>query len=244
MPKPEQASRQPKSLGMVALRLLIAAVGIVLVGHTLIAMLEARSQPTVLQTITNASFETGDLTGWTKVGDAFDFQPTLGDNPVFRDRESSGLAGKWWIGGYERYQGHPGQKPGEVHGDEPTGTLTCDPFIIHGEALDFLIGGGRYPWKPPIGENSLCANLIVEGQLVFTATGDNSETMFRQRWDVSEYRGRSAQIQLVDGHQGGWGHLNFDDVRQLTRWQMGKGDLLLFLWTGGMVLLIAIDRRG
>ena len=33
-----------------------------------------------------ADFETGDLTGWTKTGDAFDFQPTKADNPTARDR--------------------------------------------------------------------------------------------------------------------------------------------------------------
>jgi hypothetical protein len=27
------------------------------------------------------NFETGDLSGWTKTGTAFDYQPTYGDNP-------------------------------------------------------------------------------------------------------------------------------------------------------------------
>ena len=32
------------------------------------------------KTRTTWDFETGDLTGWFKSGDAFDFQPTFGDN--------------------------------------------------------------------------------------------------------------------------------------------------------------------
>ncbi len=31
-------------------------------------------------------FETGDLRGWTKTGNAFEFQPTYGDNPTARHR--------------------------------------------------------------------------------------------------------------------------------------------------------------
>ena len=53
------------------------------------------------------NFETEDLTGWTIVeGDAFDFQPTFGDNPTARGRgQPSEHEGDWWIGTYEKYQG-------------------------------------------------------------------------------------------------------------------------------------------
>ena len=34
----------------------------------------------------NNDFETGDLTDWEKDGEAFDFQPTWGDNPTARNR--------------------------------------------------------------------------------------------------------------------------------------------------------------
>lgn len=32
-------------------------------------------------------------------------------------------------------------------------------------------------------------------------------------WNVSEFIGRSARIRLVDASGGGWGHINFDDVK-------------------------------
>ena len=41
---------------------------------------------TVLADDFTTDFETADLTGWTKTGDAFDFQPTKGDNPTARGR--------------------------------------------------------------------------------------------------------------------------------------------------------------
>ena len=33
------------------------------------------------------------------------------------------------------------------------------------------------------------------------------------RWDISRYVGHTGQLRLVDSSDGGWGHINFDDVR-------------------------------
>jgi hypothetical protein len=45
-------------------------------------------------------FETGDLRGWSKTGDAFNSQPTYGDNPTARHRgQPSQHQGNYWIGG-------------------------------------------------------------------------------------------------------------------------------------------------
>jgi hypothetical protein len=63
-------------------------------------------------------FETGDLGGWTPTGDAFAFQPTLGDNPTARHRgQPSNHQGQYWIGGYEkrpRASDPPGHKYREM----------------------------------------------------------------------------------------------------------------------------------
>jgi hypothetical protein len=41
--------------------------------------------------------------------------------------------------------------------------------------------------------------------------GDNPTA--RILWDVTPYSGQNAQIRLVDAASGGWGHINFDDVK-------------------------------
>ena len=151
-------------------------------------------------------FETGNLTGWTKTGTVFDYQPTLGDNPTARRRgQSSKHQGKYWIGGFEKYQGKPGQKSGSIQGDKPQGTLTSPPFTIPNGTLNFLIGGGN-SFKTRV-------ELIVSGKRVLHATGRNTETMHRVEWDLSPYSGKTGRIRIVDNSSGGWGHINVDDFR-------------------------------
>ncbi len=173
--------------------------------------------PALARTFNN-DFETGDLTDWEKTGTVYDFQPTWGDNPTARNRgQASNHQGDWWIGGFEKYQGPDkgaalGQNPGGVQGDGPQGTITSIEFVIVGETMNFLIGGGNHPWGSD--PNPCSVNLVIDGEVERTSTGDNNETMSRKEWDVSDLKGQTAQIVVVDNHGGGWGHLNFDDIHQ------------------------------
>jgi ankyrin repeat protein len=151
-------------------------------------------------------FETGDLMGWETTGEAFTHQPTYGDNPRARGRgQPSKHQGDFWIGGYEK-RPRPSDPAGKTQGDGPRGTLISQTFEITQPIMSFLIGGG-------CDINSVRAELLVDGKVVRKTTGKCTETMKRTRWDVSEFIGRSARIQLVDESSGGWGHINFDDVR-------------------------------
>jgi len=151
-------------------------------------------------------FETGDLRGWAKTGDAFNFQPTYGDNPTARNRgQASQHQGQYWIGGFERRM-RPADPPGQIQGDGPQGALTSDAFTITKRSMNFLLGGG-------CDVNAQRIELLIDGQPVFKATGKCTETMERVAWNVAQYHGRSAQIRLVDASSGGWGHINFDDLR-------------------------------
>src|SRR5262249_17528652 len=39
-------------------------------------------------------------------------------------------------------------------------------------------------------------------------------------WDVAEFEGKRAVLQIVDDHTGGWGHINVDHIVQSDRrWQ-------------------------
>ena len=159
-------------------------------------------------------FEEGNLRGWAPTGGAFRFQPTFGDNPTARNRgQPSRHQGNYWIGTYEKYQGHLREKSGSIQGDEPQGTLTSAPFTIPKGTLDFLVGGGSSP-------QTRVELLIEEGsdpefnkRFVLRASGRNSETMHRVQWDLSPYAGKTGMIRIIDASSAGWGHINVDDFR-------------------------------
>ena len=174
----------------------------------------------------NNDFETGDLTDWEITsGDAFDFQPTYGDNPTARNRGQPSMhQGDWWLGLAEAYQGpnnNHGQQPGQLAGngqaDLPQGTLESIEFKIIGETMNFLMGGGNRPWDA--NPEPCCVNLVINGEVERTATGvqnaeGGNETLTRREWDVADLKGEIAQIVVVDNSSGGWGHPNFDDIHQ------------------------------
>ena len=45
------------------------------------------------------------------------------------------------------------------------------------------------------------------------------ETMRRERWNVRQFIGRTGFVRVVDYGSGGWGHINFDDLRGNIRCQ-------------------------
>ena len=150
-------------------------------------------------------FEEGSLRGWTTTGEAFRFQPTLGDNPSARHRgQPSHHQGKYWIGTFERFQGHEGEKAGTVQGDGPQGTMTSAEFGPNMKRISLLVGGGT--------SAQARVELIVNGKSVFQSHGQGNESMERVVWDVSSYRGQKARIRAADEDPNGWGHLNFDDI--------------------------------
>jgi len=93
--------------------------------------------------------------------------------------------------------------------DLPKGRLIGEPFTIQRHAIQFRIGGGSHP-------GATCVNLSVDGKLVHTATGKNSESMSLVYWDVSRFAGKKAQLQIVDNHSGAWGHILVDLSRKLS----------------------------
>ncbi|MCA9236827.1 MAG: glycoside hydrolase family 32 protein [Planctomycetales bacterium] len=150
----------------------------------------------------NADFETGALDGWKQIGDAFQFQPTKGDNSRARGRESSGHDGEYWIGGFEKYGGRGG-RPGDVFTDDATGRLVSPEFTIKKRYITFLVGGGNRP-----GETGV--RLVCDGAERTLATGADSETLLPCSCDVSEFQGKRARLVVFDEARGSWGHVNVD----------------------------------
>ena len=99
-------------------------------------------------------------------GTAFIYQPTFGDNPAERNRESAQQQGDWWIGGAEKRlsEKDPAGKQHPDGPDPPQGTLMSPCFRIVGRDISFLIGGGCTI-------DDIRAELIVDNQVrLFTLT--------------------------------------------------------------------------
>jgi sucrose-6-phosphate hydrolase SacC (GH32 family) len=94
-----------------------------------------------------------------------------------------------------------------VGGDTPKGNLTSPTFTISKPYINFLIGGGSHAYAS--GEGTAVV-LVVDGQVVRTATGQDNEALNWTHWDVQEFIGKPAQVVIVDQNAGGWGHINAD----------------------------------
>jgi len=142
-------------------------------------------------------FEDGSLQGWTVVsGDA-------GNQPVDKDDDRSGGSfnkqGNYFIGTYENL------------GDKAEAELRSPVFTIAAETITLLVGGGNHRDSTYV---ALCR--ASDDEELFRETGRNAEAMQRRFWDVSPYRGENVYLKVVDQHTGGWGHINVDDIRELS----------------------------
>jgi len=144
-----------------------------------------------------ADFESETYGDWKVEGTAFGAGPAKG-----------ALPGQMHVEGYE------GERlvNSFVGGDDPHGVLTSPAFKIERKFLNFLVGGGAYA-------NETCVDLLIDGDVVRSATGPNdrpggSERLDWRTWDVSDLAGREAVIRIVDRRSGGWGHVNVDQIVQ------------------------------
>ncbi len=147
------------------------------------------AQP-IREPIVLADFEGANYGNWKVEGEAFGVGPAHGtlanQNPV------SGFQGKGLVNTF-------------LGGDGPHGRLTSPEFEINRKYLNFMIGGGNH-------KGETCMNLIIAGQVVRTSTGRNQELLRWDSWDVAEFAGSKATIEIVDTNSGGWGHINIDQI--------------------------------
>ena len=139
----------------------------------------------------NWSFEAPGWEGWRTDGDAFGDAPVEG--PAAGQQDVTGWRGLRFA---DSYHG----------GDASLGRLISAPFVLERTTIEFLVGGGRQAGKAEV-------RLVVGGKVLRRATGRNSERLRRVRWPVSELRGETATIEVIDDAAGPWGHILFDDLR-------------------------------
>jgi len=178
--------------------LLIAMVGIMLSGCGFVEEDAPGGAPAdaARKDVLIADFE-GDTygEGWKVEGDAFGPGPARGTLP--HQAKVFGFRGKGLVNSFFKQ-------------DTSQGALTSPPFTIERKYINFLIGGGGFA-------GTTCMNLLVGGKAVRTATGPNTvggsgEVLAWKTWDVTEFAGRKAAVQIVDKRSGGWGHINVDQI--------------------------------
>jgi hypothetical protein len=53
---------------------------------------------------------------------------------------------------------------------------------------------------------------MVDGRVVKTTTGENTDAMRWVTWDVRASKGKPARIVIKDAVSGGWGHIDVDQI--------------------------------
>ena len=142
-----------------------------------------------------ADFKDSGYGEWKATGTAFQKGPATGDLLTKLEIENAGGAGV---------------ASSEVEGDKPMGTLTSPDFKISKRYISFRIGGGNY-------EVHTCLNLLINGQVVRSATGWRSDRLAPVSWDVTRWLGQTAQVQIVDEASGDWGHINVGHIIQTDK---------------------------
>ncbi len=121
-----------------------------------------------------ADFETDDYGSWQVEGNAFGQKPAKG---TLEDQQDvSGFLGKGLVNTY-------------LDGDDSTGTITSPEFKIQQKFINFLIGGGD--------SRRTRIELMVDNQVKYTASGRETEVLEWGNWEVSEFIGKNAQIQIT-----------------------------------------------
>ncbi len=135
--------------------------------------------------------------GWTATGTFAGTEPphgTIGDQQAVSGYEGNQLVNTF------------------IDHDNGTGHITSPDFTITRDYINFLIGGGNHPYPGSADNQPEAVNLVVDGQVVRTATGANNEALNWANWNVSALKGKLAHIDIVDANTGGWGHINADQI--------------------------------
>lgn len=185
-------------------------------------------------------FEAEDYGAWQAAGSAFGTGPARGT--LGGQMKVSGFLGKGLVNSF-------------LGGDRPTGRLTSPAFTIERDYLKFLIGGGGH-------EGKTCMNLLVGGKVVRSACGPNtepggSEALDWENWDIREWKGQRAVLEIVDEASGGWGHINVDQIVQgdtpaaklsvlpsERNEAVPRPDDAVELKIGGKYLLVPVSNKG
>lgn len=150
----------------------------------LVAATTASAAPIII-----ADFEGGTYGMWTVEGDAFEGGPLKRDPDDKDQRLHSSMRGDYCASSC-------------IKGDWHSGTLTSPAFTIERNYLTFLIAGGVH--------RGTRVELVVDNKPVKDCSGIENTILKANYFDVSKWRGKKAQVRLVDEVEAQWGHIVAD----------------------------------
>lgn len=141
----------------------------------------------------------GTYGDWKVTGTAFGDSPRrVKDLPSYMGRIDAGT--EFVVNTHQNRNGED-----VVQADQHVGTLTSPEFKVERPMINMRVGGGSH-----VGET--CINLVVDGRVVRSVTGRDSNLMRWESFPVSEFIGKTAHLQVVDRFTGGWGQISLGEV--------------------------------
>ena len=143
-------------------------------------------------------------------GSAVYYLPTFMDNSWERGSQHAGFKGNSWAGTSEYFMG-PLQSgwAGWSVGDDAIGYMKSHPFVVEGDTVSVLVGGGNRPVDAYV-----ALYRSSDDSLLFKETGKDTDTMDRRVWNVRPFVGQSVYFKVVDNATGTWGHVNCDEIEE------------------------------
>jgi len=153
-------------------------------------------------------FEKPTYEGWKVEGSAFGAAPVAKKDVPAHVGETA-MQGERTVNSHASAPGDTSVPPDpakdSARRDSAKGKLTSKPFTIERNFITFLIGGGGNP--------ETAVRLLVDGQVVQTASGPNSSAMREAKWDVTSLAGKIAQLEVLDQSDSAvWGHIGVDNI--------------------------------
>jgi hypothetical protein len=160
--------------------------------------------------VPEVTHEEGLSDSWSVAfGNAFNYQPTWGDNPRERGESVTGMEGNSYIGTYEFFPNPNIYPPGRIQGNVPTGMLRSTAFDIVGDRMRLLTGGGNQA-----GLTFVAMVRSSDNQILFWETGNDSHGLEEKLWNLSTLLGETVYMVIADLSTVAWGHIAVDSIEE------------------------------
>lgn len=148
------------------------------------------AESAIPQGVVLTDFEDNAYAGWRATGNAFGSGPAQG--AFFKQDRVNNYVGKKLVNSFKT-------------DTAATGSLTSTLFAITSNYINLMVGGMK-------DANATAVRLIVDGEPVRSATGNNNETLEWVSWDVRDLKGRNARLEILDASTAPKGHILVDHI--------------------------------